>query len=522
MRVALYARYSAGPHQTDQSIEGQVRECTDFCKRKGFTIVETYADRHISGKTDERPEFQRLIADSKKHKFEGVVVWKTDRFARNKYDSAIYKRQLKNNGVQIFYAAEAIPEGPEGIILESLMEGLAEYYSAELAQKIKRGIHDSALKCKVINNVMPIGFRMSKDRTYEADPEASVAANKMFKMYVDQIPNVAICKYLNDLGFRTGQGNLFNKNSITRLIQNEMYIGVYERAGVRVEGGVPQIISTELFYLAQKERERRRVTKSRRNDNAEYMLSGKLFCGYCKASMQGVSGTGRHGVVYYYYQCPNSRYKKGCTKKHIQRDLLEDTIVSETAKHIAQPEILADIVEKLYALQMKDDNREEVISLYRKKLSENKQATNNILKAVEKGLATETLLERLGALESEKTALLGEIAYQESLDFGLSKDELEFFLIQFLKSDGEDWLEYKRRIIKHFVNQVYLFDDKMHICYNTGGVEATDIYLAMDFSTARFDESSSSSTWRACICIARFSFAYYRILYLQMPGEQIY
>lgn len=131
MNTVIYARYSAGPRQTDQSIEGQLRVCTDFCKQRGLTIIDTYCDRHISGRTDERPEFQRLIADAKRKKFEAVVVYKTDRFARNKYDSAVYKRELKRNGIQIFYAAEAIPDGPEGIILESLMEGLAEYYSAE-------------------------------------------------------------------------------------------------------------------------------------------------------------------------------------------------------------------------------------------------------------------------------------------------------------------------------------------------------------------------------------------------------
>ena len=108
MRTALYARYSAGPRQTDQSIEGQIRVCTDYCKQHGLTITEIYADKHISGKTDERPEFQRLIADSKKKKFDAVVVYKTDRFARNKYDSAIYKRQLKINGIKIYYAAETI------------------------------------------------------------------------------------------------------------------------------------------------------------------------------------------------------------------------------------------------------------------------------------------------------------------------------------------------------------------------------------------------------------------------------
>ena len=135
MRAAIYARYSAGPNQTDQSIEGQVRVCTDFCEKNNLEIQEIYADRSITGKTDDRPEFQRLIKDCKLGKYDAVVVYKTDRFSRDKYDAVVYKREIKKAGVKIYYAAEAIPEGPEGIILESLMEGLAEYYSAELAQK---------------------------------------------------------------------------------------------------------------------------------------------------------------------------------------------------------------------------------------------------------------------------------------------------------------------------------------------------------------------------------------------------
>lgn len=170
MNTVIYARYSAGPRQTDQSIDGQLRVCTEFCKQRGLTVVGTYCDRHISGRTDERPEFQRLIADAKAHKFEAVVVYKTDRFARNKYDSAIYKRELRRNGIQIFYAAEAIPEGPEGIILESLMEGLAEYYSAELAQKIKRGLNESALKCQSLGSGRPLGYTVDEQKHFQIDP----------------------------------------------------------------------------------------------------------------------------------------------------------------------------------------------------------------------------------------------------------------------------------------------------------------------------------------------------------------
>lgn len=495
MRAALYARYSAGPRQTDQSIEGQIRECTDYCKRKGFTIVATYADRHISGKTDERPEFQKLIADSRKNKFDVVVVYKTDRFARNKYDSAIYKRQLRQNGVQIFYAAESIPDGPEGIILESLMEGLAEYYSAELAQKIRRGMHESALKCRVLGNTMPLGYRASKEHTYEIDPENAKAVEIIFDMYVDRQPNADICRRLNELGFKTSRGNPFNKNSISRIIQNEMYIGIYEAVGVRVENGVPALIPKETFYLAQKERERRKVSKKERVGVAEYMLSGKLFCGYCKKPMAGVSGTGKGGGKFYYYQCPTVRQKGNCQKEHVRRDFIEDLIVQKTVEYVLQPDILTDIAQRLCRLQSESDTREQDIAYYRKKLQENKKATDNIIKAIEKGLAAETLLQRLDGLESEKIAIEGELAYFQSLKFGLSEEEMLFFLRQFLEPDN-DWQAYKRRIINSFINQVFLYNDRFLVYYNIqkdGALDFCDIQVS---ESSGFDELSLSSTKR--------------------------
>lgn len=492
MRAALYARYSAGPKQTDQSIDGQIRECTEYCKKNGFTIAAVYADRHISGKTDERPEFQRLIADSKKKKFDAVVVYKTDRFARNKYDSAVYKRQLRQNGIQIFYAAEAIPNGPEGIILESLMEGLAEYYSAELAQKIKRGQHESALKCHVLGNTGAFGYRTSKDHTYEPNPDTAKAVELIFEMYVQQQPNVDICRRLNELGFKTGRGNAFNKNSITRIIQNEMYIGVYEAAGVRIEGGVPALISKELFYLAQKEKARRRGSKKERSCVAEYMLSGKLFCGYCKKPMIGISGTGKSGRKFYYYQCPTVRQKGDCPKKHVPRDYIEDLIVRKTAEYVLRPEVAKDLAHRLWLLQSQSDTREQDIAYYKKRLQENKKAADNIVKAIEKGLASETLLARLDGLESEKLAIQGELACVQSLQFGLSEDELLFSLTRFLEP-ADDWQDYKRRIIQGFISKVFLYNDSFLVYYN---VEREGNLLSMGIEmdeSAVFDDLALGS-----------------------------
>lgn len=492
MRAALYARYSAGPRQTDQSIEGQIRDCTAFCEQRGFTVVEVYADRHISGKTDERPEFQRLIADSKKKKFDAVVVWKTDRFARNKYDSAIYKRQLKMNGIQIFYAKENIPDGPEGIILESLMEGLAEYYSAELAQKIKRGMRESALKGRVIGNSIPLGYRASKDHTYEIDPDGAKAVKTIFDMYINGDTTAEICRYLNSLGFKTSRGNDFNKNSVNRIIKNRFYIGRYEAAGIVIEGGVPQIISDETFNLAQAELKKRKTCHSTRKNSAEYLLTGKLFCGYCKKAMNGVSGTSRTGKRHYYYQCPNARAKKSCKKKPVPRDYIENLIIQLTVDYIIEPERLAEIAHMLYTEQQKNDTKEADLAYYKKRLAENKKAIGNILKAVESGLGTTSLLERLQALESEQTAIEGEMAYCKTKNFAQSEMEIVYYLREFLQETNEPWEEYRRRILTVFISKVFLYDDKLTILYRSPG-DTEHIPVDVDLYESHGSSSGSSA-----------------------------
>ena len=168
-RLAAYYRYSGGGGQTEQSIEGQRRDCEAWAKSHGLTICKEYIDRHISGKTDNRIQFQRMIADSDNHAFDMLICWKTDRLARNRYDSAIYKSRLRKNGVKILYAAESTVEGPEGIILEGLMESLAEYYSAELSQKLRRGQRESALKFHHLGGSCPIGLTVNKEHEYIID-----------------------------------------------------------------------------------------------------------------------------------------------------------------------------------------------------------------------------------------------------------------------------------------------------------------------------------------------------------------
>ena len=166
MTAVIYARYSSD-NQREESIEGQIRECTAYAEKNGITIVKHYIDRAISAKTDNRPEFQQMIKDSDKKLFDIVLVWKLDRFARNRYDSARYKTQLKKNGVKLVSATEIISEGPEGIILESVLEGYAEYYSADLSEKVVRGMTENALKGIYNGGTIPFGYMIDETRHYQ-------------------------------------------------------------------------------------------------------------------------------------------------------------------------------------------------------------------------------------------------------------------------------------------------------------------------------------------------------------------
>ncbi|MBD8943625.1 MAG: recombinase family protein [Ruminococcaceae bacterium] len=157
MNGVIYARYSSD-NQREESIEGQLRECNDFAKRNDITIVDSYIDRAFSATTDKRPAFQKMIKDSAKNMFDVIIVWKLDRFARNRYDSAHYKAQLCKNGVKVISANENISKGSDGIILESVLEGMAEYYSTDLSEKVIRGLTENTMKCKFNGGPITFGF----------------------------------------------------------------------------------------------------------------------------------------------------------------------------------------------------------------------------------------------------------------------------------------------------------------------------------------------------------------------------
>lgn len=524
-RAVIYARYSPGPNQTEQSIEGQVRECTKYAELHDLRIVGTYIDRKISGKTDNRREFQRMIDDSEKHIFDVIILYHTDRFARNRYDSAIYKHKLKENGVELRYATTDIPKGPEGIILESIMEGWAEYYSAELSRKIKRGMRESALKCHSTGAGRCLGYRTAEDKSLVIEPEGAKAAQTVFDMYIKGKSHADICRYLNDCGFRTAQGKLFNKNSVTHIIRNKRYIGVYTYDDITIEDGIPAIISKDTFHLAQLEAARRKTAKRPKEPKAEYLLSGKAFCGHCQKPLVGVSGTGKSGNKWYYYYCQESRAKRGCTKRPVKRDWLEREVVERTVAEILQPEVIQRIAKKCYDLQMEYRQDNSDVLFYELKLKDVRKAIKNTMHAIESGVKTKTLPARLQELENEEEALEAELAIAKASDFVITTDQIEFLLTQFAEPwECESEEEYHRRIIKCFVHKVFLFDDKLLIYYNVSRDgktrEQSEAELLEEALGEGFDKRSSGSTKRNGHDVSSCPFLLAVELFLNPPSSQ--
>ena len=464
MRAVIYARYSAGPKQTDQSIEGQLRVCRDFCENKKLTIVDEYCDRHITGKTDARPEFQRMIADAKKKLFKVLVVYKTDRFARNKYDSAIYKSQLRKLGIQIMYAAEAIPDGPEGIILESLMEGFAEYYSAELSQKVKRGMRESAQKCHCTGSGISLGYKVLPDKSFAIDENEAKIVRKIANMYIAGMSKAEICRKINASGATTKKGKPFTINSLSKLIKNERYIGIYRYDDIVIKDGMPRILSDEVFEKMQEETKKRAQQNPRRSTKAEYLLSGKLYCGYCNTLMIGVSGTSKTKDKHYYYACSNQKNKKGCNKKAVRRDYLDDLVVEYTIANLLQPDRLKELAHKIFEYQSKKPKEDLEIKELRRRLNMNKKSTSNIVLAIENGNNPKVLLERLEQLEDERAAIEYEIKKQQRTT-QLSENEILSLLGRFITERD------KHEIINNFVTAVYLYDGEFKIFYSLNGGE---------------------------------------------------
>ena len=258
--VVIYARYSSHG-QTEQSIEGQLKVCYEYAERNDFRIVGEYIDRALTGTSDRRPEFQKMMEDSKKNLFQYVLVYQLDRFARNRYDSATYKHKLKKNGVRVLSAKENISANASGILMELVLEGMAEYYSVELAQKVKRGKDISAQKCKCVGGMRLFGLNIDKDLKYVLNKEESIWGKRIYELYANGTPVKHIMDILNENKVKNILGKAWTINPLHRMLGNKRYNGYYIYKDLEIKDGLPKIIDDELFHKVLSIKERKEINK---------------------------------------------------------------------------------------------------------------------------------------------------------------------------------------------------------------------------------------------------------------------
>lgn len=399
-------------------------------------------------------------------------MYTLDRFARNRYDSAIYKAKLKRNGVKIFYAKQPMPDTPEGIILESVLEGYAEYYSENLARSIKRGMKENALHGIAMGSPV-LGYKIGNDRQYEIDPVGAKAVRTIFTMYAEGKSKTQIVNWLNEHGFKTSRGNAFNKNSLSRILRNDKYIGVYRYDDVVLEDAVPPIIDKTLFDKVQATFRHNYTARAKAKAIEDYLLTTKVFCGHCGEPMVGESGTSKTGKVHHYYKCVNRKRKHNCEKKVEKKEWLERTVVEFTVQQVLTDENIEKISIRAMELIEKELQDTSVLIGLQERLKETNKRIKNLMSAIEQGIITPTTKERLEELEEERRDLEGQIAREEMKKPLLTKERIMYWLESFKRGDIED-VEYQRRIIDTLVNSVYVYDDgdkgrKLVLTFNISG-----------------------------------------------------
>lgn len=422
-KVALYARFSSD-NQRSESIDAQIRAMQDYCKQHNFVVVETYIDEAKSATTDRRPAFQQMIKDSSARTFNILLVHKLDRFARNRYDSAVYKRELKKNGVTVYSVLENLDNSPESIMLEAVLEGMSEYYSQNLAREVMKGLRETAMQCKHAGGIPPLGYNIDPEsRKLIINDDEAESVRIIFDMYSKGYGYSAILDKLHEQGKKTKTGNEFQKNSLYSILSNPKYQGmyVYNRCSAKtsvgtrnthlykedediifVEGGCPQIVDTEIYEKVQAILTEHKHTGGRANAKENYLLSGKVFCRECGRSMVGNARySGRNKLLYVTYRCPSRKY--ACSNKEQNRDYLESFIVELIEREILNANALRRLqraIEKHAEKAQKPT--ESHLDRERKEID---TAIQNVTDAIEAGLISDALVARLKELEARKAEL---------------------------------------------------------------------------------------------------------------------
>lgn len=493
-RAVVYARFSSD-NQRDESIDAQLRAINEYADKNNIKIVNQFIDRAKSATSDKRPEFQNMIkfCEADTTGISMVIVHKLDRFSRDKYDSAMYKQKLKVKGIRVVSVLENLDNSPESLILESVIEGMAQYYSANLAREVAKGQRENGLRAMHNGGDAPLGYDVTNDKRYAINKEEAQAVKIIFDMYVNGYSYSNIIDKLNDLGYKTKRGNKFGKNSLHGILSNEKYTGVYvfnktQRKGIngkrnghkqksedeiiKVEGGMPQIVGKDIFIQAQEMMQKRKKAPGSHKAITLYLLTGIIKCGECGHAMQGNKRKDKYGNDYISYRCGCRKQKRDCKNKEIKREYLEEFVLTELEEHVLNDNAIPALSKELNErLKTKSNDNHEMLNNLRNKLDKINKEIENILTAIMSGIMNSMLKDKLDELEQVKLNLdlkINELSIEsnsvESVD--ITEDQIRNMFGRFKEFVLTRNLPECKKFISDYVKEVVVYRDHVEVIFN--------------------------------------------------------
>ena len=465
-KAVIYARFSCSS-QTEQSIEGQLRVCKDYAKKNDLLIVNEYIDRAKTGTNDSRPSFQLMMRDCLKHEWDYVLVYKLDRFSRDKYDSAVHKHTLKQNGIKVISATENIPDSPEAIIFESVLEGFAQYYSAELSQKVKRGLTESYNKGQYTGGYQLYGYDVINKKLFINTFEANVV-RELYTRYANGTTVQTILSDFNNRGIRNKRGKPFSIQSLYRILISPKYNGRVVYNNITYTDIYPQIIEDALWQSVNEKHKDYIVTRGRNYDYFGYILSGKIFCGLNKTTLLGATSTSHTGDKHRYYACRTKcPGMPNCPIKNIKKDLIENVVIKTLIEFLSssnQIQTIANLVAEYNSTHNKDMT---LINALKAQLNARQREADNIINAVKQGFVTTQMKESLEELEKDIMTLKYQIEQENSRNHAdITAEEIVKFFATSIAENVLSNMQAQKYLIHMFIKDILVYPDKIIITFN--------------------------------------------------------
>ena len=491
--VVTYARFSSDNQRTE-SIDAQLRAIRKYCDDNGYCILRNYVDEAKSATTDKRPSFQKMIHDAERGEFEKVIVHKLDRFSRNRKDSIVYKAMLRDFGVEVVSVTEPLSASPESVILESVLEGMSEYYSLNLSREVKKGQKENALQCKTIGGRPPLGYDIDRDTLkYVINEAEAPIIQYIFSSVLRGVGYKELLHDLDKMGYKTNTGKDFSKTMLLSILQNEKYKGVYtynmdvgkdmrkrreakwnpnEDKVIRHEHGIPAIIDSETFNKVQMILEERRNKDRTENAKETYLLTGKVRCGKCGASYCGSRKySGRNKKLHVTYRCNGRVMKtsKACDNTEVNRDQLERKVLDVLADIIFDKNRIPRMIDQYNEnVQANYEEAHQLIRAMELRYSGLQRKTDNLVNVISK-TGNELLVENLTKLEKEMKSLQKEIKQEKrkmkTIDVDPDVIAEGFCRAKDLFQSGK--LQDMKNLINLYLREVIIYEDSIEISVNT-------------------------------------------------------